>query len=310
MDKSSIFFVLACSLLVFSIITICTAPIITGTLDTDGWSTLNCQFYSDYHKEVEDSNSISNKDYTLKFLDKAKNFCNRKKAMYGLEYASLISDLVLGFICALLALLHFFGIGKSFEKITGIIGLICGIIGFILTLVYIIYSGYIFTNDGPSKRYDYDSGSLRTYSTSTFIPKLDKDRKFAKLKDGKYECFEKGDEEDSFFAKYKDLGKRQYNYNKDLNNLEQNSEYYTCYYRGGYYNLFDKCKNSNFDSGDMVGSNCQYLYIKNTGLDNIYYKYLYDKWITTIIFGCFIIAINLGLAIFGFLLFKEGNSGI
>ena len=55
--------------------------------------------------------------------------------MYGLEYSSFIIDLALGFICAQLALLLYFQIGKSFEKITALIGLIGGGIEFILTLV-------------------------------------------------------------------------------------------------------------------------------------------------------------------------------
>ena len=42
--------------------------------------------------------------------------------MYGLEHASLILDVILGFICLILGLLHYFDIGKPFEKVTGIIG--------------------------------------------------------------------------------------------------------------------------------------------------------------------------------------------
>jgi hypothetical protein len=71
--------------------------------------------------------------------------------MYGLEYASFISDLFFGVLCGLLSLLHYFGTGKYCEKVTGIIGLAYGIIGFILALFYIIYSGYIFANNSPEK---------------------------------------------------------------------------------------------------------------------------------------------------------------
>ena len=75
------------------------------------------------------------------------NVCNRKKAVYGLEYSSLVLDAILGFLCLILGLLHYFDVGKPFEKVTGIIGLATGIIQFILTLVYVCYSGYIFNND-------------------------------------------------------------------------------------------------------------------------------------------------------------------
>ena len=51
-------------------------------------------------------------------------------------------------------------------------------------------------------------------------------------------------------------------------------------------------------------------YHPNTSSENndISNKYKYDRWITTIIFGCFIIALNLALAIFGFLLFMAGGT--
>jgi len=78
---------------------------------------------------------------------KLRNKCNRDKVMYGLEYSSLIFDVICGFICTILGLLHYFDIGKPFENITGIIGLATIIIGFILTLVYVIYGVYIFTNE-------------------------------------------------------------------------------------------------------------------------------------------------------------------
>lgn len=153
MNKGLIFLCLSCGLLVLTIITICVAPIITGNLGS-GWGQLNCQYFADAHKNTEDDSSKTKdqKDKELKTIDKLKHLCDREKAMYGLEYASLISDLVFGFSCTLLSLLHFFGVGKNFEKITGIIGLISGVIGFILTFIYIIYSGYIFTNDGPKKK--------------------------------------------------------------------------------------------------------------------------------------------------------------
>ena len=54
---------------------------------------------------------------------------------------------------------------------------------------------------------------------------------------------------------------------------------------------------------------CKYIYLnsKATGFGN---KYLFDRWITTIIFSCLTIVCCIGLAIFGFLLFKSDGSGI
>jgi hypothetical protein len=312
MNKVLIFLCLACGILLCTIITICNAPIINHSINADDWGVLNCQYYADNHKDIEDDETLDKdtKDETLKSNDKSKHLCDRQKAMYGLEYAAFILDLVFGFSCTLLSLLNFFGVGKSFEKLIGIIGLISGIIGFIFTFTYIIYSGYIFTNDIQGR-----------------VPKLDKNREFAKWTGSKYEClFYEEDDDDSIYAKWSDLGKKQYNYHKDFSFPDDNSKYNDCnrirskieilnndpdasrYYPTDLDNL---CKN---DFGSLTKSqlgNCDYLFFGSDdidGIDDISYKYIYDKWVTTIIFGCIIIALNLGLAVFGFLIFKESGS--
>jgi len=308
MNKTLIFFCISCCLLVFSIIVVCTGPVITGVVDKS-WRTLNCQHYSDQYKYIKDKKPITDNDLEdalLKHLKKGKHLCERRKAMYGLEYAALVSDLFFGVLCSLLSLLHYFGIGQVFQKVTGIIGLACGIIGFILTLVYIIYSGYIFTNDGKGKSYDLytDISTLSlvsdiTHYDSYSIIKLDKDRAFAEWNNGKYECFYYDkDNEDSAYAKYSDLGKKQYNYHKDF---ASNSEYNE-----------NNCQKSPLDDCETPittkDPKCNKLYFANNiiGISN---KYEYDKWVTSIIFGCFIIVLTIGLAIFGFLLFSDNSSG-
>ena len=152
--KRTLFLVFSCAIVVFSIICLCTGPIINKIIkDSDNWGTNNCKQLSDEYKNLKDTlgaDADSTKD-----KKKERNLCNRRKAMYGLEYSSYIVDVSLGFICAVLGLLHFFDIGKSFQKYSGLIGLITGIVGFVLTLVYIIYSGYIFTKDISE---DYDGG--------------------------------------------------------------------------------------------------------------------------------------------------------
>jgi len=305
MNKTLIFFCISCCLLIFSIIVICAGPVITSVVD-GSWKNRNCRHYSDQRKYVDDKNLVTGdlKDEYLKHLKKGQHLCERQKAMYGLEYASLVSDLFFGVLCSLLSLLHYFGIGKYCEKITGIIGLACGIIGFILTLIYIIYSGYIFTHDGPGKEYDLSvSSSPISHYKSYALIKLDKDRVFAEWKGGKYEClYYKEDNEDSFYAKYNDLGKKQYNYHKDFKYADSGSEYYKC--------SVSSPLNYCGDSSQHLTCNKLY-YSGNAGESSISLKYSYDKWVTSIIFGCFIIALNLGLAIFGFLLFSQsdGSSG-
>jgi len=326
MNKGLIFLCLACGLLALTIVTICVAPNITERLfDPDD----NCQIFADSHKQVKDDKNLSDddKDKKIEYLDKGKHLCERQKAMFGLEYASLISDLVFGFSCTLLSLLHFFDVGKPFEKITGLIGLISGIIGFILTLIYIIYSGYIFTNDNGGLSYTSDPSSIPSdynpYSGS--MPKLDKDRKLAEWNKDKtrYEClYFKEDDFGSVYANYNDLGKKQYNYHKDFAFPDDDSEYKKCNL-----NIEQKVQNRDLSTSDIyylckgffdnlaqtAHNNCDGIYYGDSrySIDDIENKYQYDKWVTSIIFGCFIILLNLGLAVFGFLIFKEsdGTSG-
>jgi hypothetical protein len=243
----------------------------------------------------------------MKKLKKKKiNKCKRGKALYGLEYSSLIMDIFFSFACCLLGFLNYYGVAKGFEKIIGIIGLASGVICFVMTLVYICYSGYIFTND------------------SAGIEKLDKDGSYAEWKDGKYKCtFYDEDDEDAIYAKYSDLGKKQYNYNKDNYFLSSDSEKLSCIITQTEYGItyeINPCSyshiNGAFDPLEYSGrphhdggKDCDKLYYKQKN-DTIGRKYLYDRWVTSIIFGVFVIACSIGLALFGFLIFKDsGSSG-
>jgi len=74
--------------------------------------------------------------------------------MVGLEYSAFNFNIVFGFIYALLGLFNYLKIG-NIGKIIGIIGLGSGVIRFVLTLVYIIYSGIIFIQDVFDKIFTY-----------------------------------------------------------------------------------------------------------------------------------------------------------
>ena len=292
--KKTLFLIFSGVIVIFSIISICSAPIINKILpDSDDWKSHNCQYQSDILKNLEKNNA--DKDY-IKAQKKIRNQCNREKAMYGLEYSSLILDVTLGFICTILGLLHYFDVAKPFEKVSGIIGLATGVIGFVMTLVYICYSGYIFTNDVAYREYD---------GSGNHILKLDGDGALAeKQSDGRYKCiYYDKDKKDAIYAKYNDLGKKQYNYEK--------KRYYDS-------SKYDECDtdidllNCNSNEGILtlgLPSSCGKVYSDSTpnDFDN---KYLFDRWITTFIFSCFICACCIGLAIFGFLLFKSDGSGI
>ena len=276
--KKTLFLVFSAAILIFTIISICCAPIINGDIINAGnWKTENCKLKEDEYK--------LDKTDTKK---KAKNLCNRQKAMYGLEYSSLIIDVILWFICTILGLLHYFDIAKPFEKISGIIGLATGIIDFILTLVYICYSGFIFTNDTTRGFDNYN------------VVKLDKEGAFAEWDDskGQYKLiFYKENNPNSIFPTYSDLGKKQYNYEKKRF-YDRDTKYTSCL--EAY---------SSMSTTSHTGANCKYLYLSSPP-NSFKNKYVFDRWVSTIIFSCFILVCCIGLAIFGFLLFKSDSSGL
>ena len=250
----------------------------------------------------------------IKVRKKVLNQCNRHKAMYGLEYSSLILDVMLGFVCLILGLLHYYNVAKPFEKITGIIGVATGIIGFFLNSVYIYYSWYIFINEIAPDSYDDGLNRPRFFTTVSRYPlmKLNGDGAFAEKYGNEYKClYYKKDKDNSILAKYSDLGKKQYNYEKKRHYPEDNDEFKYCVVDvDDAYNL---CKNSEkFSLSDLTHfwtRDCKYIYLsrKANGFGN---KYLFDRWVTTIIFSCFIIACCIGLAIFGLLLFISDGSGL
>jgi len=190
----------------------------------------------------------------------------------------------------ILGFLHYFDVGKSIEKISGLIGLITGAIIAIMTCIYVGYSASIFNN-----------GVIRSSS----LIKLYSNRAYLKWKDGKYRRPYDEDkvteDSDIQYAKYRDLGKKQYNYDskyyKEFD--DSNSEY-------------QKCKDDTFSYTQQktYGSEkCEYIWDKDgVTNDSVKYKYAHDNWLTAIILSVFIVACGLGLAVFGFLLFKNSGS--
>jgi len=122
------------------------------------------------------------------------NSCKRENAMHDLEYTSLIFDVIVGTLCCILGLLHYFDIGKYCEKITGIIGLASGIIGFILTIVYVGYSAYVFNNHHSGETLKYDNGAKYKWDGKRYVEPWTSE--------------ELAKDSDADEAKYKDLGKK------------------------------------------------------------------------------------------------------
>lgn len=292
MPKGLIFFCCACGILLFTTINLSIGPITSGRVGPL-WGIENCKFLSDQYDEAKKAYpNMSGKEKKYNFQWEI-NKCTREKGMHDMEYTAFIFDIVIGFVCALLGLLHLFGVAPKFVEITGVIGIGCGGVGLILTLVYVILNGIVYTNYYNSNIY-----------------KRDGDGAFAEWKNGKYECMYYDDDAlniYSYYAKFSDIGKRQYNYNKDfIKSLES---------------IHDDCKRlpshcegvesfpgiSNIIT-DANGKECKYLYItdnpRNYGIGN---KDISDRFLTTLILSLFVCLANIGLIVFGFLMAKTGE---
>lgn len=307
MNKNFIFFVIACALLVLSIIAANVAPIITTRYFSWGtWGTLNCQILDDDYKHNKD-NHMYDDDSTKPAEELTKRIikeCKNHKTMYSLEYAALIIDVSLGFICTVLGLIYYLEPGKPLEKQSGLIGLISGVITAVLTVVYVAFSAMIFSNE-PVSRNDndykilYPNKASVKYNGAKYIFDYDK---------------EKSEKEDYDipYIKYKDLGKKQYNYDSEIyqSSKDSESEYSNC--KVDIYNTdfdtYPSPKKYTLPSDTNSNSReCKYLWhtiVSNSSTDN---KYLYDRWLTCIIFCVLIAVCGIGLIIFGFLLFKGSS---
>ena len=292
MNNNLLFLCLAFGVLILSTVTICVAPLINKVHSHfKDWGTLNCQ----QKKDTYDANKNVYNAVGKKIAKRKVDDCFAHNAMHDLEYTSLIMDVVFGFVCTILGFLHYFDVGKSIEKISGLIGLITGAIIAIMTCIYVGYSASIFNN-----------GVVRNSSDACIGTKLYSNRAYLKWKDGKYTPNYDEDKvsEDTEIScvKYKDLGKKQYNYDskyyKEFD--DHNSEYYNCRDTAN----FPRTPQKTYGS-----EKCEYIWDKDgVTNDSVKYKYAHDNWLTAIILSVFIVACGLGLAVFGFLLFKNSGS--
>jgi hypothetical protein len=306
MNKTLIFLIISIALLVLSAIVICIAPLVNNievknvyiggdrSWKPSDWKNINCAIFAD--KLNFDNIAVDD----IQKMRKLKNLCYRQKAMYGLEHSAFIINAILSFVCAYLALLHYLNVGKDFEKKTGLIGLISGVVGFILTLLYVCYSGYIFNNDIAYGILDTASQNL---GTPTSLIKLYPNGAKYKYNGAKYILLaenEKGNNVE--YVKYKDLGKKQYNYDSKLyeiymkNNPGTSATSSNC-------NIGSYFTNANTLQKDDNNIDCDYLYYTPTS--SVENKYIYDIWLTSLILGVFIFICDIALGIFGFLLFMQ-----
>lgn len=294
MGKGLLFFCCACCILVLTIINLSIGPIINGTVIhyfRFNPGTLNCKKYKDDWDQAKDDPDKT--DDEIKYDEKySYDSCQRQKGMHDMEYTSFIFDIIIGFVCGLIGLLHLFELKKDFISNTGLIGLISGIIGFVLTFIYVIFNGLVYTT---------------VYSG---IFKRDGDYAFAEKDGNNFKCFYFDNEYNfnSVYATISDLGKKQYNYKKDWDKDIKDKENCKIFSE----NIIESCAgNEKVQSDGMdlpatgIYSNCDYLYL---GIDisyEIQSKDLSDRFLTTLILSLFVCLANIGLALFGFLLFRS-----
>ena len=282
MGKGLIFFCCACCILTFTIINLSIGPIISRRVGYR-WGVENCAQNKDLYDEAKKTKSGDLLKYDEKWeLDS----CQRRKGMHDMEYTSFIFDIVIGFVCSLIGLLHLFDLKKDFVSNTGLIGLGCGIVGFVLTFVYVIFNGLVYT----------------TYGTGIY--KRNGDGAFAKrVGDNKYEClyFDKAENGHSYYVTYSDLGKKQYNYKKDFYKDVPND----CIKDASLCSSGNKdyLENARYYIDNDNTKPCQYLY--EDLITEIGNKDISDRFLTALILSLFVCIANIGLALFGFLLFRN-----
>ena len=285
MNKGLIFFCCACGILLLTIINLSIGPIVSGAAkryDGRDWGTLNCKELQDVYDDAKKDDDTD--DDTLKYLYKWNvDQCIRLKGMHNMEYTSFIFDIVIGFVCGLLGLLHLFEVKKDLVSKTGLIGLGCGIVGFVLTFVYVIFNGLVYT----------------TYDTE--IPKRDGDYAFAKKEGNNFKClyFDNEHNRHSIYATISDLIQKQYNYKKDWEKKIEES----CFYDP---RICIRKETYPIEDIPIGYKDCKKLYVDNEE-DEIINKDISDRFLAALILSLIVCLANIGLAIFGFLIFSSGE---
>ena len=308
MNNNFIFFLVSTLIAILSVALFNLGPSINGKLGPIYYK--NCLKYSDDYVLREEDQAITDeqiedKEKDMNFYKKRKNICYREKGMYGLEYSSFIINVTIGSICSLLGFLHYLGEGKSFVTKTGLIGLFSGVIGFIITLVYVIHSAIVFTNDSYFEMYKSDKNLVYAIWDSSSKA---------------YICSFYNDKDTTApYPKFNELGKKQYNYNKEKYiayeyHSDKITEIYAC--QQGTASECRKKKELTFNKGiqypyryyDSDGNlqDCQNLYIRPVFTYNN--KELYDRWLATLILSIIMVIFDICLTIFGFLLYKNKES--
>ena len=296
MGKGFLFFAFSCCILVLSIINLSIGPVVNKVVgkiyinnEEVAWGTANVAKYKDI-KDGMDNEDLKNR------IQSVIDALERLKGMHDMEYTSFIFNIVIGFVCSLLGLFHLFDLKKEeFASKTGLIGFICGIVGFTLSFVYVIFNGMVFTSNYSRVMERESDGHFAERIGNTV---------------NKYICITSHEKYDAFsgHAKFSDLNKKQYNYEKDFYGDDFD---YHCVCE----DLLGECsKGETIDlsltssgcESDIQGASCKYIYAEPIKINEN--KDIFDRFLTTLILSLVVCLANIGLALFGFLLFRTpGN---
>ena len=214
MDKNLIFFFISCCTVNFSIIVIYLDSFISNLLNTN-LRNKQCQLFKNFDEaNYYGEKSTSNQEMKSKI----------KTMMHKFKYISFYINIFFGILCAILSLLHHYNIARRFERYTGLIGVISGIVGIILTSMFIVYNGLLFSND--------DFGKDLIYNTIA-TPAKNKKKEVVSYKNNKnewdnsekhyYNFYYGQKDEELTYQKYKELC-QEYKNNKKLATNDDDNE--------------------------------------------------------------------------------------
>ena len=293
MGSGKNFFFVSCIILVLATINMGVGPIMNKKLGTS-WGNANCEKLVNEYEDDKKSNPNMD-ELTKEKREYNINQCKNKKTMYNMEYTSFVFNIVIGFIGVLIGL---YGLQNEVIPKSGTIGMACGFVGLALTIVYVIFNIIVYTS---------------YYDTQYY--KVDSDGAFAEREGTRYKCYYFKEKEDfrSLYAKYSDLIKSQYNYNKELSDSFKNEreKRYGCTVNDGSIALCALDEYLDIPATYTNGNNevvpCSKLYYHDSYNEFDDFSN-YDKSariLTTLIVSILIILCYLGFIFSGFILNKE-----
>lgn len=307
MNNKLIFFCISSAILLFSILVFFLAPAINGLIPRKEWNDETCQYFTDTYNQLKKYNYGGPEEEIVKKEYKSyKDRCYQRKAMIGLEYSAFILNILFGIVCTFLGFLYFFDMLNinKIGNIIGLIGLVCGSIGFVLTFVYVIESGLVFNSAASPCTMCLAENGYQTF----YNYRIDKNGHYLKYENGRYKCiFYEKNNMGSLYLRYSDYG------NKYLGYYKNNFDFFDGSCTGNIPIDYENCnrrEESSFSEPKI--NNCDNLFyeFEYTNIFSNPFKIIYDQWVATIIFSCFIFIFNIGLGVFGFLLFREANGAI